>query len=290
MKNSSASLFIMLGYFTRLPVPKIKFTEERFMKSMLLMPLVGLVIGAILVLIRFVLLWIGAPDLISGAVLVSAYIFLTGGLHFDGLADTCDGIFSGRTREQSLEIMKDSRIGVFGTLGLFMTGLFYFASFAEIPIAGLLVFPVCGRACCLISASLAPYAREEGMGKATSMQGGAGAVASAVISLVGSSFLTIPLSVFIVFAGRHLYIPFVTSSSDFYTALLIKQKFMDIFVTASLTSLIACALAAIVTIIMTKKIRKKLGGVTGDTFGAVIEVSSLVYMFVFIIFWRYFAL
>jgi len=236
------------------------------------MPLVGLVIGAILVLIQFILTWAGAPGLIRGAVLVSSYIFLTGGLHFDGLADTCDGVFSGRSREQSLEIMKDSRIGVFGTLGLFMTGIFYFAAFAEIPAIGLLVFPVCGRACCLISASIAPYAREDGMGKATSMQGGAASVISAAISLVGVSFLTIPLSVFLVFTGRHLYIPSITSSS------------------ASLTSLVASAAAILVTVFVTMRIKKKLGGVTGDTFGAVIEVSSLAYMFIFIIIWGLFTI
>ena len=285
MKNTSPSFFLMLGFLTRLPVPKRDFTEDSFSRSMVLMPLAGLVIGAILVLIQFILVWINAPDLIRGAVLVCVYIFLTGGLHFDGLADTCDGVFSGRSREQSLEIMKDSRIGVFGTLGLFMTGIFYFAAFAEIPIIGLLAFPVCGRACCLISASIAPYAREEGLGKATSMQGGAAAVISAAISLVGTAFLTIPLSVFLVFAGRHIYIPSITSSSDFYTALLAKQKFMDIFISASLTSLIASAAAILVTVFMTMKIKKKLGGVTGDTFGAVIEVSSLVYMFIFIIIW-----
>jgi len=255
----------MLGFFTRLPVPKVNFTEDRFRKSMVLMPLVGLVIGAILVLIQFALIWISAPGLIQGAVLVSSYIFLTGGLHFDGLADTCDGVFSGRSREQSLEIMKDSRIGVFGTLGLFMTGIFYFAAFSEISGIGLLVFPVCGRACCLISASLAPYAREEGMGKATSMGGGTGAVISSVISLIGASFLTIPMLILDIFLWSHNVI------------------LGDLFLTPLITSLISSAVAVLVTIFITMKIKKKLGGVTGDTFGAVIEVSSLVYMFVFII-------
>ena len=116
----------MVGFFTRLPVPKIEYSEESYSRAVKFIPLVGLVIGAILVLAELLLLALNAPALICGAILLTIYIFLTGGLHFDGLADTCDGVFSGRTREQALEIMKDSRLGVFGALGIFTVGLFYF--------------------------------------------------------------------------------------------------------------------------------------------------------------------
>ena len=249
MKSSPISFFLMIGFFTRLPVPKVEFTEERFRKSMVLMPLVGLVIGAILLLIQWLLNWIETPPIIMGAVLTGAYVFLTGGLHLEGLGDTCDGVFSGRSRERSLEIMKDSRIGVFGTLGIFMTGLMYFALFTEITFFSLLIFPVVGRACCLISASMAPYAREEGMGKATSSQGGPGSVISAVISIVGASFLA--------------------------------MIFFDM--PTVVMSLIVASAAILVTVLITFKFKNKLGGVTGDTFGAVIELSSLVFVFCFII-------
>ena len=123
------SFFLILGFFTRLPVPKTSFTEERFKKGLKLMPLAGLVIGIILVLILLLLNALSVPILVRSAILVGAYIFITGGLHFDGLADTCDGVFSGRNREQSFEIMKDSRIGVFGMIGIFMAGILYFALF-----------------------------------------------------------------------------------------------------------------------------------------------------------------
>jgi cobalamin 5''-phosphate synthase/cobalamin synthase len=256
MKKSSPSFFLMLGFFTRIPVPKSDFSEERFGKSMILLPLVGLVIGLVLALIQFFLGWIGngVSPWISAAVLTGAYIFITGGLHFDGLADTCDGVLSGRTREQSLEIMKDSRIGVFGTLGLLMTCLLYFALFIEIPPYMLLIFPAIGRACCLVSASMAPYAREDGMGKSTSKQSGVASVISAIITIVGVSvgisiLITIPVLV---------------------------------------QSLISAGVAVLVTVLLTLKFKKKLGGVTGDTFGAIIEASSLVYIFVFLIFWRAF--
>jgi len=258
------SLFLVIGFFTRLPVPKVEFTKERYEKAVKFMPLAGLIIGAIIVIIVFAANLLAVPALLRGAVALAVYIFLTGGLHFDGLADTCDGVLSGRTREQSLEIMKDSRLGVFGALGIFITGLFYFVLFTEIHITAILAFPVVGRACCLISASLAPYAREDGMGMATARAGGPVSVASAVISIFGASVLTFPL--FILFAGPE----------EHSVALLAMVPLV--------CSLIAAAAAIVVTVCLTAAYKKRLGGVTGDTFGAVIEISSIVYLLVFTLF------
>ena len=255
------SFILMLGFFTRLPVPKVEFTEEGYRKAVKLMPLVGLVIGAILVLIMFIANLLQVPALIRSAIVLCAYLFITGGLHFDGLADTCDGVLSGRTREQSLEIMKDSRIGVFGTLGIFMAGLFYFALFSEVHITALLVFPLVGRACCLISASLAPYARDDGMGKATGMAGGPMSMASAIIFIFGASVLTAPL-----------YMLFATPE---------ERSVVLLAIVPLVCSLLAAVAAIIVTICITRTYKKRLGGVTGDTFGAVIEISSLVFLLVF---------
>jgi adenosylcobinamide-GDP ribazoletransferase len=281
------SFYIAIGFFTRLPVPKAEFTEERFRRAMVLAPLVGLVIGVILVAIRLVLAFIEAPDMIAGAVLVCSYIFITGGLHFDGLADTCDGIFSGRSREQSLEIMKDSRIGVFGTLGLFMTGILYFALFTAIPAGGLLVFPLCGRACCLFSASMAPYAREEGMGKAASLQGGALSNVSAAISLIVGSLLTIPTAFISLLGTKFAVIGSGAAATGVSQLIPTIMPTNAVFILLTITSLAAGLAAVIATVFITAKIRKKLGGVTGDTFGAVIEVSSLVYLFFYIVIFNF---
>ena len=237
---------------------------------MKLIPLVGLVVGAILVLIAVILTCLGLQPMIRGAVLTGVYFLITGGLHMDGLADTCDGVFSGRSREQSLEIMKDSRIGVFGTLGIFMAGLLYFAFMASAPLPALLVFPVCGRACCLLSASLAPYAREDGMGKGTVDGGGRASVAAAVISIVGASFLTIPLFLLLWLLETHL---------EFMHAALMTASFS----LPPSGAMFAGGAAIIVTAWMTFRFRKKLGGITGDTLGAVIEVSSIVFLFAYII-------
>lgn len=81
--------------------------------------LAGAVLGGILALVG-----LGTDALALGGagnvLVISLLIILTGGLHLDGLADTADGIFSGRPREQKLEIMRDSRIGVMGVLALWM--------------------------------------------------------------------------------------------------------------------------------------------------------------------------
>ncbi|MDR3363849.1 MAG: adenosylcobinamide-GDP ribazoletransferase [Clostridiales Family XIII bacterium] len=292
----------MVGFFTRLPVPKVEFTEERYRRAVKLLPLVGLALGVILVLVSAI--GFVAPPLVRGAVLVCAYIFLSGGLHFDGLADTCDGVFSGRSREQSLEIMKDSRIGVFGTLGIFMAGLSYFALFTAAPVPALLVFPVCGRACCLLSASLAPYARADGMGKATGLASGPVAIASAAASLVCASFLTIPLALLadrlsgaagvaavpdaVAVAARAAGVAGAGATGVVARAASSVPQTVPFgigtdgsFVTVVLCSLIAAAAAVLVTVFMTARLKAKLGGVTGDTFGAVIEVASIVYLFTF---------
>ena len=274
----------MIGFFTRLPVPKTAkdgFTDERYRKAVKLMPLVGLVIGAILTAVKLILSFVEMPAFVDGAIILCVYIFITGGLHFDGLSDTCDGVFSGRSREQSLEIMKDSRIGVFGTLGIFMAGLFYFVMFSNVPAACLIAVPVVGRACCLISASFAPYARKEaGMGSATSREGGAASVISAVISMVGVSFLIVPVYLILLFLDariplNEIGVYFLFSSSEFFSG----YKHCSLII----CSLIAAGVAVLITLWMTERFRKKLGGVTGDTFGAVIEVSSLVYMLFFFI-------
>ena len=206
------SFFLAIGFFSRLPAPKTDFTEETYRSSLKFLPLVGLIIGAILAFACIGLDALAIPHIIRGAILTGAYIFLTGGLHMDGLADSCDGIFSGKSREESLEIMRDSRIGVFGTIGIFMVGLFYFVFMAEASVFALLVFPVCGRFCCLVSASLAPYARDEGLGKET-VAAAPAAIAPGIITLIAAAFLTAALQLLSPLSPLQSPLPWFSSPS-----------------------------------------------------------------------------
>lgn len=157
------SFLLMLSFFTRLPVPQMEFTEDRYKKGINTLPLVGLVMGGILYVVSFLDRIV--PASIMGVLLYFAYIMITGGLHLDGLADSCDALFSGRDKDKMLEIMKDSRNGTFGVLGLIIISAAYIVLLPQMPREALLIFPVIGKCAPAISTSLAPYIREEGMGK-----------------------------------------------------------------------------------------------------------------------------
>ena len=114
------SFFAALSFISRLPVPA-RLSQgleiEQYQRSIITFPLVGLLLGAIAGAVVMLLQpWCGGP--LAALLGVLALALLTGGFHLDGLADTCDGIFSARRRERMLEIMRDSRLGTHGGLAL----------------------------------------------------------------------------------------------------------------------------------------------------------------------------
>ena len=97
-------------------------------------PLVGVLIGGL----NLIVWWLASRRLPSGVsigLMMAASLLLTGALHEDGLADTCDGLGGGASREQALAIMKDSRIGAYGALGLFFTLGLKWTTLAALPAA-----------------------------------------------------------------------------------------------------------------------------------------------------------
>ena len=109
----SKLFWAMLSFITRLPVPR-RWSQgldfEHYSRGIITFPLIGLLLGAISGLVFMVLqAWCGAPLAALFSVLV--LVLMTGGFHLDGLADTCDGVFSARSRDRMLEIMRDSRLG-----------------------------------------------------------------------------------------------------------------------------------------------------------------------------------
>ncbi len=114
------SFFAALSFISRLPVPA-RLSQgleiEQYQREYRHLPLVGLLLGAIAGAVALLLQpWCGVP--LAALFGVLALALLTGGFHLDGLADTCDGIFSARTRDRMLEIMRDSRLGTHGGLAL----------------------------------------------------------------------------------------------------------------------------------------------------------------------------
>ena len=124
MREQLSVFFTALTFFTRIPCPKwVTYSEDFLNRSAIYFPLVGCVVGAITAL-AFRLGIMFLPLSVALALSMAVSLLLTGAFHEDGWADVCDGFGGGWNRQDILRIMKDSRIGVYGTIGLIvMLGL-----------------------------------------------------------------------------------------------------------------------------------------------------------------------
>ena len=151
------SFFAALSFISRLPVPA-RLSQgleiEQYQRSIVTFPLVGLLLGAIAGAVALLLQpWCGVP--LAALFGVLALALLTGGFHLDGLADTCDGIFSARTRDRMLEIMRDSRLGTHGGLALI------FVLVAKVLVVGeLLLRPLVCAICFDDRLKLVPFTQQ----------------------------------------------------------------------------------------------------------------------------------
>ena len=110
--------FIAVQFFTRLPIPRwVGFEQEWLHHASRYFPLVGLVVGAIAAGV-YAAAALVLPAPVAAVLSTAATIYATGAFHEDGFADTCDGLGGGMTRERVLEIMKDSRVGAYGAIGV----------------------------------------------------------------------------------------------------------------------------------------------------------------------------
>lgn len=111
------AFFVGLQFLTRLKiVNQTEWNIDDFGKSVVYFPLVGAVIGAFLMGYWWLLAGRISLELVALGAVIFEFLF-TGGLHADGFMDTCDGLFSGRDKERKLAIMKDSRVGSNGVIG-----------------------------------------------------------------------------------------------------------------------------------------------------------------------------
>jgi adenosylcobinamide-GDP ribazoletransferase len=208
-------------------------------------PLVGLLLGLLLWLLVLVFTPL-VPQLALAGLLVVALVLLTGGLHLDGLMDTCDGLFGGTTRERKLEIMRDSRVGSFGILGGACVLLLKFAFFASLrerslPFALLVTLPS-ARWAMVLALRIFPSARSTGLGAAFHQ-----AVTTERLVLASIVALTIVL-----IAGQWI-------------------------------GLIVWAMTSATTLVLGFWITRNLGGLTGDSYGAIEEVVEVMALLVLVI-------
>ncbi len=123
------SLFSAFLMYTRIPVPQVEWREENRRYSLCFFPLCGVMIGAALILWRWLCFKLGIGDLLFATVCTAIPVMITGGIHIDGFCDVCDAIASCGSKEKMLQIMSDPHIGSFAVIraGLYLliqTGLF----------------------------------------------------------------------------------------------------------------------------------------------------------------------
>ncbi|PRY93696.1 cobalamin-5'-phosphate synthase [Hasllibacter halocynthiae] len=158
---------LAVQFLTRLPVGEPAWSAERMALTPRWYPGVGILVG----LISGAAFWAGAPvsPLFAGVAAVAAGVLATGAFHEDGFADMCDGLGGGATRERALEIMRDSRLGTYGVLGI---GLLLAGKVAALAVMGpwtaaaaLVAAHAGGRLSAVLVMATAPYVRDHGTAK-----------------------------------------------------------------------------------------------------------------------------
>jgi len=236
--------FIALQFFTRLPIPRwVGFQPEWLHHASRYFPLVGCVVAAVAAAV-YLLAALVLPAPVAAVLSTAASIYVTGAFHEDGFADTCDGLGGGLTRERVLEIMKDSRIGAYGAIGMVCMLGVKCTALALLPpggaIAALFVAHPLSRLAATSLIWRMNYARAEGKAKpmAQQMTGTEFAIAALTSLLPGAALV----------AGGLL--------------------------TAAV--LCACiAAAALAALWLARKFQARLQGYTGDCLGAVQQLAEV---------------
>ncbi len=168
--EAMAEFCTALRFLTVVPVHwRQQEDGDRFARSVTWFPLVGAVIGLCGASVASLLVGVGAPMMVAAAVLLFFLAAVSNALHLDGLADSADGLFAVRSRQRSLEIMKDSRIGSMGAAALILLLIGKFAALSSLPpgdlATALFLIPFAGRCALVVAMATMPCAREgEGIG------------------------------------------------------------------------------------------------------------------------------
>jgi adenosylcobinamide-GDP ribazoletransferase len=232
------SFLVAWHLLTAIPIGRGAPASQQPGRSMAWFPLVGLVMGAMLVILNFLFAAL-LPDLPTAALLLVVWVAITGGLHLDGFIDCCDGLLVAQPAGRRLEIMKDSRVGAFGVVGAFCLLLVKFSALAALAsperAPWLLVVPVLSRWTMVWSAWRYPLARPDGF--AAWFRQGLGRL-------------------HVVVAGG--------------IALLIA-----LFV-QGMAGLASFAAVWVLAILMAAWVQRRIPGLTGDVYGALNELSEVV--------------
>lgn len=238
-------LYAFLGavrFFTRIPVSdRIPHSDALLNHAARYFPAVGLLVGLVSAIVFGISLLV-LPKSISVLVAMAASIYLTGAFHEDGLTDMTDGLGGGWEKHRILEIMKDSRVGSYGVIAIFLALALKYACLDEAPTAWVPILLITGHAfsryCSVLIMSGMHYVREDALSKAKPLATQLSGKALTVATLFG----LLPL----------LWLPLNTM-------------------------LIGIVFALIATIWLGRKLQKWLGGYTGDCLGAAQQLSEVAF-------------
>ena len=231
--------WIALQFLSSLPIRLPGMPEPQELgRSLLFYPLVGLLFGGILWAFNWLLL--GTPLLLHAALLLTAWVLLSGALHLDGLADSADAWLGGfGDRERTLTIMKDPRSGPIAVVTLVLVLLLKFAALLALieqqHAVVLIIVPLIGRSAMLGLFLTTPYVRAGGLGQA---------LADHLPRLAGKQVLAVSALTCVLIAG--------------------------------LSGVLAVVLAALMFVWLRQVMLRRLGGTTGDTAGALLELLEMV--------------
>ncbi|MDO9066813.1 MAG: adenosylcobinamide-GDP ribazoletransferase, partial [Chloroflexota bacterium] len=198
-------------------------------------PLVGLLLGGLLAGLDAVLRLV-FPASVSTALVLAAWVMLTGALHLDGFLDACDGLLGGSSPEERLRILRDERVGAFAVAGGILLLLTKYAALAAVPgrVAALVIACTLGRWGMTLAVVAFPYARSQGLGR--DMKDNAGWPQMALATFVA---LAVAWSI------------------------------------AGWSGLLAFALAGVITWAVARFTLGRIPGLTGDLYGATCEVVEV---------------
>ena len=251
MKHEWILLLVAIQFLTRLSVPPFKHYNPQWLhQSSRHFPAVGLLVG----LLCAGVFWLGSllfTPLVAAVLSTAFGIKLTGAFHEDGLADSCDGLGGGLTRERTLTIMKDSRLGTYGVLGLVSALLLKISLLASMPIPiaviALIIGHTASRLLCISLLSLLPYGGEIEHAKAKPMA----QQLTPIQGLYSSGWLILAIIL---------------------VALIFPNTMQQIGLAQWLLAMI---LALIATDYMRRLLRRRLDGYTGDGLGATQQLSEI---------------
>jgi len=234
-----SSFLLAMQFLTILPLGAKKFSSDKLAWALIYFPIVGLFLGAILAGLNICLSYLGISSLAVNIILVIALVILTRGIHLDGLADTADAFLSAKGKKETLEIMRDPHIGVMGALSLISIILLKIGLLSSVSTA---VKPAALMLMCILGRW------------------------SAVLSIFLFPYARQEGKAKLFIEGMSLKIFIISSIVVIICA----------FIALNIAGLVLLLIISGSTYIIGRFICKKIDGVTGDTLGAVIELTEVI--------------